>query len=236
MSNGVIDCYIGASTGYPLIPVGWWKLNETSGTVAADSSGNGYDGTYSATAAHASAISTNSTGCLDSTGTAGSGNGYVSIGLQSALNVGDAPPWAVAVTLKIDNLGATGIGGHGTKDVFVNYGSVASGFLNWGISLDASDDLYGDFTKLNTVPEIVQTSSPLGLTAVRAMLVHTGADLKLYVAGALANSTPTAAQSWPGGADGIVIGRGFDGKCSDAMVFDYAPSLSEITVDAAWFS
>ena len=27
-------------------PVAWWKLNEASGTVAADSSGNGYNGTY----------------------------------------------------------------------------------------------------------------------------------------------------------------------------------------------
>ena len=25
--------------------LGWWKLNETSGTIASDSSGNGYDGT-----------------------------------------------------------------------------------------------------------------------------------------------------------------------------------------------
>jgi hypothetical protein len=29
-----------------LAPVAWWRLNEQSGTVATDSSGNGYDGTY----------------------------------------------------------------------------------------------------------------------------------------------------------------------------------------------
>jgi hypothetical protein len=30
--------------------VGWWKLNETAGTIAADSSGNGHDGTVTGTA------------------------------------------------------------------------------------------------------------------------------------------------------------------------------------------
>jgi hypothetical protein len=32
-----------------LSPIGYWKLNETSGTTAADLSGNGYDGTYTGT-------------------------------------------------------------------------------------------------------------------------------------------------------------------------------------------
>jgi hypothetical protein len=55
-------------------PLLFWKLNETSGTNAADSSGNGRDGTYTGT------VTLNSTSLVDGTGSLSvAANGYVAI-------------------------------------------------------------------------------------------------------------------------------------------------------------
>lgn len=235
MSNFLIDFLGGGGSGgggaYPLSAAGWWKLDESSGTVATDSSGNGRNGTYGVGAVHAAAISANSAGCLDNTG----GAGYVTIPLTSALNVGQAPPWAIAITLKIDALGAGGVGGSGQKHVFVNYGSEPFGYFDFALIVDPTDGLYGSFTKLNTTSISATTPGSIGTTAQRAVLNHTGTALELWINRTLIQSVPTTAVAWNGGADGIVIGRGFDGRTSDAMVFDDALNSSQITADAVYF-
>lgn len=66
-------------------PLAWWRLGETSGTTAADSSGNGYTGTYvNSPTLGATGALTNDTGkCVDLDGT----NDHVSIPYAAALNV-----------------------------------------------------------------------------------------------------------------------------------------------------
>ena len=67
-------------------PSGYWKLNETSGTIAKDYSGNGYNGTYSGT--YTLGASELLTGSGSSTMmNLSNGNGQVTIGNTAALNL-----------------------------------------------------------------------------------------------------------------------------------------------------
>lgn len=65
-------------------PVGYWRLDETSGTTAADSSGNGYDGTYvnTPTLNQTSAITGNAAVLL-----ARASSERVNLGTPAALNI-----------------------------------------------------------------------------------------------------------------------------------------------------
>lgn len=64
-------------------PLGYWKLGETSGTVAADTSGNGHDGTYVSCTLGAPAIANNNNGDLAVLGNATSSQ--ITVGAVSAL-------------------------------------------------------------------------------------------------------------------------------------------------------
>src|SRR5262249_23670834 len=60
--------------------VGWWKFNESSGTTAADSSGNGYDGTIDGT--HQSFVA----GLINNAINTTSGSGGVDVSTYTAMN------------------------------------------------------------------------------------------------------------------------------------------------------
>ena len=81
-------------------PSGYWKLNETSGTNAADSSGNGRDGTYTGSYTLASAVGSRS--AVDLTG------GYVNVPDNAAFSAGAGASglFTVEAWVRFDTLAA----------------------------------------------------------------------------------------------------------------------------------
>jgi type II secretory pathway pseudopilin PulG len=76
--------------------VGCWKLDETSGTTAKDSSGNGNDGTL---------VNMSSPGCwvagqINNALSFNGINNYVDLGADSSLNFGDSKPFTITAWIK----------------------------------------------------------------------------------------------------------------------------------------
>jgi type II secretory pathway pseudopilin PulG len=76
--------------------VGWWKLDETSGTIATDSSGNSNDGTLVNMDPATDWISGQVGGALDFDGW----NDYVNLGADSSLNFETSEPFTIAAWVK----------------------------------------------------------------------------------------------------------------------------------------
>lgn len=81
-------------------PVGAWLLDETSGTIAADSSGNGLNGTYTGGYTLNSRTFTDGAKCVELNGS----TGHVALGAPSALNFKDV--WTLEAWGQTDIVGA----------------------------------------------------------------------------------------------------------------------------------
>lgn len=224
-----------------LSPVGWWKLDEGTGTVAADSSGNGNDGTYVGNYAHAAAITGSSLGslqCVDKTG-------GVAISHADLLDVGtNSDEWSICASFMQESTT-----GDGTvlSQIVTNWGNATLGYHNWSLYLDTTTSLPTvSYTKLDTTPNGAQ--GPDAVTVGRAYRlwgVRRGAAIYLYLDGEeVATAAAVAGQySWDGGANGIRIGSGnlspnstgFIGRISDVGVFDYAVTAGQIAADATHY-
>jgi type II secretory pathway pseudopilin PulG len=75
---------------------GCWKLDETSGTIAKDSSGNGNDGTLVNMSPPGCWTTGQIKGALVFDGT----NDYVDLGIDPSLNFGDSQPFTIAAWIK----------------------------------------------------------------------------------------------------------------------------------------
>lgn len=192
----------------------WWKLNETSGTSASDSSGNSRTGTVTGTTSWVSGVlnngfSFNGSTKIQATGLMGNPRN-VSVAAWANLTTADS------VGSEIISLG----------DHFVlrldDSGSAKAIFYNGSSYVTAS---------------IAMTYAGTGWHHFAAVFDDGHDVLELYIDGALAATTSTTASiSWSGLGTNTVIGRNgnggttsdFTGTIDDVHVYSYAISAKEV--------
>jgi hypothetical protein len=198
--------------------VGWYKLDEVGGTVAADSSGLGNNGTYTGSPTLGAASNGNAAlnTAVDFTGT-----NYVQIpGLFDRSTSVSVMAWT-----KLDAIDVSG------AEVFSMGDHVALRMLA------GTPGLRGIYYNGSTYPNVSVSESMGGSWRHVAAVYESGGTFKLYVdgieAGSVAVTTPI---SYPGlGANSRIGAHGngsgnfdFDGRIDDVRVFNRAVSAGEI--------
>jgi hypothetical protein len=105
-------CVLGLASAASADLVGWWKLDDGAGTVAKDSSGNGYDGTFVGSPKWA-------TGMNDTGGLELDGSSWVDFGAPPKTLFTGTMPMSVALWIYPTNLGAT-LAGAGADRAFLS--------------------------------------------------------------------------------------------------------------------
>ena len=207
-----------------LNPVGYWKLDESAGTVATDSSGNGRHGTYTGTHTLGGATG------LDGRSYASFASGYVEIPDADVFSVGTAPGLTIFALVRatdVDTIGREFIVTKGAAAAYeweLTLNSGAAGRLNWQIyTPDGSNrSLY----YVAGIPETNWTA-----IAVRVPSTAQGADLDIYVDGSTElTSTGPGTTSAIAPANGTapvriaqrgdtVAGQHFDGAIAHVAIF-----------------
>ena len=170
----------------------WWKLNETSGTSASDSSGNSRTGTVTGTASGSPAVLNNGF----------SFNGATKI--QATGLMGNPRNVSVAAWAKLTTADTTGAEMISLGDHFVlrldDSGATKAIFYNGSSYVTAS---------------VSQTFAGTGWHHFAAVFDDGHDTLKLYIDGALAaTTTTTSSVSWSGLGTNTVIGRNGNGGTS----------------------
>ncbi|MDE1941074.1 MAG: hypothetical protein KGI66_03065, partial [Patescibacteria group bacterium] len=164
--------------------VGWWKLDEGSGTTAADSSGNGNTGTLVGGPAWLSGSSVRAgSGALSFSG---SGQ-YVDLGNSAGLNFGAGQDFSYSLWLKAQPGASSFVfskGCGGTGDV--GYALIMSG----GVTPAACLSIAGESARFEVTDPHSITDSNWHLVTV--VVSRTG-SLSLYVDGSLVASATTGA-------------------------------------------
>jgi hypothetical protein len=195
--------------------VGWWKFDETKGTVARDSSGGGnHDGTLIGSA-HWAPGRIGGAVALDGKGS------YVKIANSSAFN----------------------FSGQLTVSAWVNIHSVSSPWMAiitkgdnaWRLSTVENQNKIHFSVNHYDSTDGIRSANEIGLNQWHHLTaVYDGKAMNLYVDG-----RPDSTTSWTGGisrddADVLIgenadrMGRGFNGLIDDVRIYNYALSDSEI--------
>jgi hypothetical protein len=221
-----------------LNPVGWWKLDEPTGSVCNDSSGNGYHGTYVGSISRIPAISGNSSGAIR---TLADGSGAV-MPYNAGLNVGTSSThWSCCITY-IWNANA---GGH-SQTLIKNWASENAGSGNWGLHMSQSSatDVGGyasTYPSFGSGIYVGGTPDPYLGVVYRLWCVRNGDKMYLYRNGVQVGVVTVDINGYSVDAgQGVKIGCGtlypasYGSRCdlSDAAVFDYSVSPYQILSDA----
>ncbi len=194
-----------------------WKLNESSGTSASDSTGNGYTGTVTGTATWTSGMINN---CF-------SFNGSTKIEIGNLL--GNPASLSVACWVNITASDSAGAEAISLGDyVVLRVHNVSDGGPTGSIYIGGS-----------TWVNVITTTSYVGTGWHHFVLTFddSGNSVKLYIDGALAASNTTSSSIvWTGLGSATRIGRhgntrtdlDLTGLVDDARVYDYALSAAEI--------
>jgi hypothetical protein len=198
--------------------VGWWKFDETEGTVAKDSSGGNHNGTLAGSAKWAKG---KVGGAIDLDGK----TGYVKIADKSAFD----------------------IGGQITVACWVNFRSipndyaaiVTKGDTAWRLSmLSREPKFHTSVTDWNRV--VLDGQNTVSSNEWHCVAtVYNGKELCLYVDGKVDSCKPWSGGIGQNGFDVLVgenaeqMGRFFDGLIDDVRIYNYALSANEIANLAA---
>lgn len=204
--------------------VGFWSFDETSGTTAADSSGNGLGGTLTGgpvwTAGHTN-------GALNFDGT----DDYVNLGNPADLRMTGAMTLTAWVYV----------------DTFTNAGRIIAkqGAYNnrgWSLNVEADGKASFQIAANSTTVQLVNSAAtiPSGQWVHLAGVYEPGAALRLYVDGTLSNSNTTSiAASQHNNNLNVNIGRRpsgdlyFDGKIDEVQAYNKSLTASEVAALAA---
>ncbi|MGG1513828.1 sialidase family protein [Paenibacillus oryzisoli] len=207
-------------------PVGYWKFNETSGTAASDSSGNGHAGTVYNGAVWAAG---KAGGGLNFDGT----NDYVDVGNKVSLQFGKGD-FTAAAWVKTDTVS-------GNRFIFW-YGDVGTDVPSWWVQMQAGKLAFQvDGTSAPT-GNFVSTDTavlPLGVWTHIAV-TREASIIRIYVNGVETKGIYTSSiPDVTSASNGLVIGkdkngttRYWDGMIDEVRVYDR--SLSSTEVQALW--
>src|SRR4030042_380272 len=207
----------GASAAQEMDPnlIGWWKLDEKSGTIAADSSGYGNDGTV---LGGAQWVSGYIDGALDLDGR----NDYVDCGYDPIFNTANEMTVAAWVTI---------------RSIPTQWLAVVSkGEYSWRLSNNSNQrQFHFGITIWSATNPSVNGSTAVGLDEWHHVTgTYDGASINLYLDGSL---DATIATSSPIGvnAANVYIGenpeaakRNWDGLIDDVRIYNRARSAAEI--------
>ena len=219
--------------------VGWWKLNDATGTTAADSSGNGNPGTLSASYGWASVARGDVLRAPD-------------VAANESVDLGDPALFHLTGSMTLSgwaNLSSINVGA--ADDVLISRNDIDSGQLGW--SLKASEDIGPErfAVQIATSAAVAVQRSSVTSPAlniwyhVAAVYDAAAQTLDIYVNGLLDNDVVDgpvpSAQYAPVSAVHTQIGNAnpyipnmlggqamFHGMLSDIRIYDRALSASEI--------
>jgi hypothetical protein len=200
--------------GSPSPPAAHWKLDESSGTSAADATGHGHTGTVTGTAAWVAAVRKNGFSFNGSTRIQASGL------MNSPKNISLAA-WANLTTADTNGAEVISLGDH----VILRLDQAGS----------AKAIIYNGSTQVPVT--INQTFAGSGWHHFAAVFDDDNNSFKLYVDGVQAASTSTTSSiSYSGLGSNTVIGRhgnglttyDFAGMIDDVYVFGYAISAKQV--------
>jgi hypothetical protein len=171
-------------------PIGYWRLNETSGTTAVDYSSNANNGTYSGTyalGATSPITGDPSSKALDLTGTQETVNGYVTIPDSTPLNITGT---AFTVECWIKSISPSGTSTSPYAGLYFKQASV----YNYGINHD-SNGMFPvlaasttNYTGGQTTPTVANDDTA---TWIYLVGVYNGSVLQLYSNGSTLGSSAT---------------------------------------------
>lgn len=217
-----------------LTPVGYWKLDETSGTAATDLSGNGYHGTYTGTYTLAGNTGDDSTGYVDL------GGGYITISDQDDFSIVTTGELTVIALVNPDSVSGT------TRQFIASKGSADNyewaQHLNFSVANRLESNIWG-YTGSTYSGERLSSALTAGawhlvgwstnsVTFGDRHTVYRDSDIPATTTGFTSGSTPAPAnraapviigqrgdfptgQSWMGGIAHVAI---FASKLGDAQV------------------
>jgi len=205
-------------------PVAYWRLDEATGTVMADASGNGNDGTY------AGAFTLGRPGALardddSAVGFDPAGAAMVSSSASFQVNT-------VSIEIWINKRADTEYGPYVTK----NFAPGDRGGTGWFQLLNNHHNGRLEFRVTEDNPTLVSTKI-LGLnTWYYVVATYDGATAKLFIDGKLDSSIAVAATPKQT-ADPLYLGRRADGLFNNAVLDEiaiYPTALSSARIAAHW--
>jgi concanavalin A-like lectin/glucanase superfamily protein len=206
-------------------PVAYWRLNEATGAVMVDASGNGNDGTY------AGAVTLGQPGALTSDGDTAVGfnptGGAASVASTTSLQVNP-----VTIEIWINKRTDTEYGAYVSK----NLAPGAGGGTGWFQLLNDHHNGRLEFRVTEDNPTLV-SSKILDLhTWYYVVATYDGTTAKLFIDGKLDSSVAVAAIAKQT-VDPLYIGRRADGLFNDAVLDEiaiYPAALSSDRIAAHW--
>jgi hypothetical protein len=195
--------------------IGWWKMDETSGTIAVDSSGYGNDGTV---VGGAQWVSGYIDGAMDLDGD----DDYVDCGYDPIFNTANEMTVAAWVTI---------------RSVPTAWASVvAKGEYSWRISNNNTERTYHfGITIWSASNPSVNGVTAVGLDEWHHVAgVYDGANINLYLDGLLDSTVATTSPIGVNAANVLIgenpeaAGRNWDGLIDDVRIYSRALSAAEI--------
>jgi len=170
--------------------VGWWKLDESSGNIAYDYSGNGNDGNLEGDPQW---VDGKLVGALEADGT----GDYIQVPHSDSLNISDAI--TVAFWVRITGMGQViEKGGTGGSSWYGSYGiRIDNGVVNW------RGDHYANTLNSNSIPNIGDEWVHIAITFD---IIAPGNNQKIYVNGEL-DVENTSTNQLSTNTNDLVIGR-----------------------------
>lgn len=209
-------------------PIGEWKLDENTGTTAYDTSGNGRNGTLTATKTTPWVPGKYGSGVnLDNT------HDYITVADNNAFSVNTTNKLSVMGWVKFDTLGATSEPFN--KGQGSNYEWAYRVFSDGSIRAFIFTSSGGNYlTTSQSAAGIITTGQWYHL----AMTVDTTAPLlSMYVNGRLISTSSSTAGSYTNGTASVRFGEredvanGTDGTIDNVRIYDYARTPAQIAWD-----
>ncbi len=201
--------------------VGWWKLDDGSGTSAIDSSGNAYTGTLVNSPAWVSQCK--KSGCLNMNA---SGSGYVTLP-----NVGVSAGSARSISAWIYPTAASGI------RTIVRWGSSSNeGGCGLSFNVNTKDIYFGfnndDWYTSNNVAPLNQWTHVVftyagGTTSSATVKIYINGVSQVLSKAGVMNSPNTANSNYAIGEDIVTTGRAFTGLIDDVRIYNRALTANE---------
>jgi len=214
----IAQAYLRTNANHETGLVGWWKLDESSGLTAADSSGNGNDGTLTNMSGDEW-----TTGQIDGALELDGSNDYVNVGDAASLDITDAI--TVTAWIKPSNPGGN------WQSIIAN--SPTGSQYNYWFYLESNALKLSVYS--STYPNLT-VSNAIGTADIWYHVAFTaidGSTMKIFVNGKEVGSGTAGTGHWSGGYTTIGDLRPgrkihFNGSIDDVRIYDRALSAEEI--------